>query len=449
MADFAPDGNPERISHRPVRKTALWITAALVLLMATASTVLLQRPSPTHMYVVVQASESLTIEFLQQESRSADHCRVLTNRVAEAMLAHCASCRLLVSRCLSKLDARQSSFLSGQPVETPIMRTPTGAVAFISDKPELAREACRESERQAAGKLQVRCVAAGVASSVAGSVGSGTATSTLIVSSALGLILFAIAMSVVGFYRTPRAGSLAIRSSLDVATEVPARGDLRAWKSALLVKRFLDVFLALVLLIVLSPILLLVSFLILVLEGRPVFYVSRRHISASDTVPILKFRTMEKDATSPKFRLYERFMRDGFLDIPLSCEVYTPIGRFLERTQLVETPQLLNVVLHDMSFVGNRPLPASNVAQLKASFPGWAERFDSPAGITGIAQVVGRRNLTPSERIELESLYSRVYQHGEILKCDLKIITITAWVVLFAEGITVSQARELLRSCLR
>lgn len=141
-------------------------------------------------------------------------------------------------------------------------------------------------------------------------------------------------------------------------------------------------------------------------------------------------------------------MRDGFLDIPISCEVYTPLGRFLERTQLVETPQLLNILLHGMSFVGNRPLPANNIAQLRTAFPGWIRRFDCPAGITGIAQVVGRRNVTAVERLELETLYARVYNCGNILKCDLRIILATIRVVVFARGITISQARTLLQECL-
>ncbi len=119
-------------------------------------------------------------------------------------------------------------------------------------------------------------------------------------------------------------------------------------------------------------------------------------------IRVLKFRTMVRDATSARHRLNERFMRDGFLDIPVNCEVYTPVGRFLERLQIVELPQLANVLFHGLSLVGNRPLPKANV-DLLTQFPGWERRFDSPAGITGIAQIVGKLNLVPAQRLHLES----------------------------------------------
>jgi lipopolysaccharide/colanic/teichoic acid biosynthesis glycosyltransferase len=133
------------------------------------------------------------------------------------------------------------------------------------------------------------------------------------------------------------------------------------------VKRGLDILLAASILLVSSPVLALVALLILLLEGRPVIYVSRRQVSAGRTIPVYKFRTMVRDATSRKYRLKERFMRDGFLDIPRSCEVYTPIGRVLERLQIVELPQMVNVLFHGMSLIGNRPLPAENVRSCAGS----------------------------------------------------------------------------------
>ena len=120
------------------------------------------------------------------------------------------------------------------------------------------------------------------------------------------------------------------------------------------------------------------------------------------TIPVFKFRTMVRDATSPKYRLAERYMRDGYLDIPLSCEVYTPLGRLLERLQIVELPQMLNVLFHGMSIIGNRPLPQDNVRCLQ-KHDGWEQRFDCPAGISGISQIVGKLNLRPEERLSLRS----------------------------------------------
>jgi lipopolysaccharide/colanic/teichoic acid biosynthesis glycosyltransferase len=208
------------------------------------------------------------------------------------------------------------------------------------------------------------------------------------------------------------------------------------------IKRLVDVTIATLVLIVTMPVLALVAMLIWVLEGRPVVYVSRRQVSVGRTIPVYKFRTMVRDATSGKYRLEERFMRGGYLDIPRTCEVYTPIGRILERLQIVELPQMVNVLFHGMSLIGNRPLPSENVRLLRKR-EGWRKRFDSPAGITGIAQVVGRRKLAPGQRLELEAAYSKMYQEGNIAWCDLKIFYYTLLVIVFSKGIPLERAYQL------
>ena len=209
------------------------------------------------------------------------------------------------------------------------------------------------------------------------------------------------------------------------------------------IKRAIDVVLSIFILIMSLPLMGLVVLLILVLEGRPVIYVSRRLVSADRTIPVYKFRTMVRDATSRKYRLKERFMRDGYLDIPLDCEVYTPIGKILERLQIVELPQMVNVLFHGMSLIGNRPLPSENVNLLRRQFDGSEERFDSPAGITGIAQIVGRVKIAPLQRLELERAYSRMYREGDILWCDLKIFLCTFYMIIFSKGISLDRAYRM------
>ena len=196
------------------------------------------------------------------------------------------------------------------------------------------------------------------------------------------------------------------------------------------IKRTFDVTFSLLVIFVFSPLLLLFSCLILILEGRPITYRSKRYISANEKIFTYKFRSMVKNATDPKYKLKERFMRDGFLDIPLHCEVFTPIGRILEKTQIVELLQLFNIIFNKMSLIGNRPLPLDNLILLK-KHKGWERRFDSPAGITGITQVIGKLNLSPQERLELEGLYSEVYIRGNILKADILIIYYTIRLILF------------------
>jgi len=156
---------------------------------------------------------------------------------------------------------------------------------------------------------------------------------------------------------------------------------------------------------------------------------------------------MVKNATDPKYKLKERYMRDGYLDIPLSCEVFTPIGRILEKTQLVEILQLFNILFNGMSLIGNRPLPLDNLILLK-KHKDWSRRFDSPAGLTGISQVVGKLNLSPQERLELEGLYSDVYIKGNIIKCDILIIYYTICLIFFRKETSKKEAFDLLRNCL-
>ena len=211
-----------------------------------------------------------------------------------------------------------------------------------------------------------------------------------------------------------------------------------------LLKRSLDILIAVPLLVLLAPVLLGAIVLLWLTEGRPIFYVSTRYIGLDKPVRVIKLRTMVRDATSPKYRLRERFMRDGYLDIPIDCEVYTPVGRILERLQIVELPQLLNVLFDGMSLVGNRPLPRENL-ELLSRLPSWERRFDSPAGITGISQVVGKLALTPPERLRLESLYSRVYLEGNIVMCDWQIVWVTvSRVFLHNQGIPLERAEKLL-----
>ena len=219
------------------------------------------------------------------------------------------------------------------------------------------------------------------------------------------------------------------------------------FKLSNLAKRALDIFLSVIILTLLFPVLVVISLLIFLLEGYPIFYISKRYISLDQCVSVLKFRTMAKDATSPKYRLRERYMRDGYLDIPLACEVYTPIGRFLERTQLVEVLQLFNILLHGMSLIGNRPLPRDNVNLLK-QFDGWEGRFASPAGLSGLSQIVGKLNQSPRERLELECLYSSLYRDkgANILLCDLLITYYTVRLLFLGKPLPIEHAKKMILS---
>jgi UDP-GlcNAc:undecaprenyl-phosphate/decaprenyl-phosphate GlcNAc-1-phosphate transferase len=134
------------------RNARLWIGLALFVATAIGLTLWL-RPPQFHPHLVIQAGEKLQLTFLQQGEPSRARCEITVDRMVKAMLAKCPACRVVENRCLEKLDPLQRKILHGQPVNVPVMRMPGGAVAFISNAPELALQVCQEAERQSAGNL--------------------------------------------------------------------------------------------------------------------------------------------------------------------------------------------------------------------------------------------------------------------------------------------------------
>jgi len=219
------------------------------------------------------------------------------------------------------------------------------------------------------------------------------------------------------------------------------------------IKKVEDIIFSLFTIIIFLPIIIIIVILSFFIQGRPIFYISERIVGFQKKIHIIKFRTMVKDAKDPKWGLEEKYMKDGYLDVPVYSKVYTPFGRFLEKTQLVEILQVFQVLFNHMSFIGNRPLPEKNVELLKKRFTyKWQERFKSPAGMTGITQVAGKFNLTSEQRLELESLYSKVYNEGNILKADAYIFFSTIILLLLKDASayrSYDSAKNVLVACLR
>jgi lipopolysaccharide/colanic/teichoic acid biosynthesis glycosyltransferase len=168
-------------------------------------------------------------------------------------------------------------------------------------------------------------------------------------------------------------------------------------------------------LIVLSPLIGAISIWIWVTEGRPVLFVQQRAGLDGKPFQIWKFRTMVNDAIDIGQRL-------GLTEDPFGLVEEDPritrSGRLLRRTSLDELPQLLNVVLGEMSLVGPRPDVLSQVAHYG---PSERIRLDVKPGITGWAQVNGRDQLTWPERFELDQWYVDNWS----LRLDCKILWMT------------------------
>ena len=188
-------------------------------------------------------------------------------------------------------------------------------------------------------------------------------------------------------------------------------------------KRVFDILVSSILLIILSPMMLLIALIIKLESKGPVIYRSKRAGFGYKVFNFYKFRSMRTGADKElkdlaKFNQYRQENKeDIFIKIKNEPRV-TPFGQFLRNTSLDELPQLLNVVIGDMSLVGNRPLPLYEADKLTKDGTAW--RFLAPAGITGLWQINkrGKANMSLDERIQLDVVYAR----KNSLQLDLKIL---------------------------
>lgn len=187
-----------------------------------------------------------------------------------------------------------------------------------------------------------------------------------------------------------------------------------------LIKPLLDRFGALILLILFSPLILLVTLLITVSMGRPVYFAQRRPGLHGKIFTIYKFRTMTDE-------------KDSQGNLLPDSERLKGIGQFIRNLSLDELPQLLNVLKGEMSFIGPRPLLPD---YLPLYTPQQARRHDVKPGITGWAQINGRNAISWEEKFR----YDIEYVDNISFAFDFKIFYRTFAKVFIKEGI--SQAGE-------
>jgi lipopolysaccharide/colanic/teichoic acid biosynthesis glycosyltransferase len=182
--------------------------------------------------------------------------------------------------------------------------------------------------------------------------------------------------------------------------------------------------------IILVPVLASLTLLILLIEGRPIFYISKRRVYRQQAIPIFKFRTMRRDAERIANRDTVPVTSIRFLNIPIDSPLYTPIGRCIERLMLTELPQLWHVLVGQMTVVGNRPLPENVIASLREEYPEAEKRFSIPAGLTGPVQLVGRDFISDADRLRIEIAYCRAVQEHYSIWLDIRILFYTVIVGL-------------------
>lgn len=159
-------------------------------------------------------------------------------------------------------------------------------------------------------------------------------------------------------------------------------------------KRAMDVVLALVALLLLSPLLLVTALFIALESGLPVLFRQTRVGWGGQEFGMFKFRSMVKNAAA----IGPYFTVDNDPRI-------TRVGRFIRRTSIDELPQLINVLLGDMSLVGPRPdVPAQRSLYSDAD---WALRCSVRPGITGLAQALYRSDAQGTQRLDADLRYAR------------------------------------------
>lgn len=161
-------------------------------------------------------------------------------------------------------------------------------------------------------------------------------------------------------------------------------------------KRYLDFMASVVLLILLFPLFLLIGFAIKISSNGPIFFKQERLGFKGNVFDIYKFRSMIIDAEKKETGVYS-FRGDPRV---------TKVGAFIRKTSLDELPQLFNIIKGDMSFIGPRPVLTYHP---KSSYNAYTseqkKRFEIRPGITGLAQVSGRKELPWDKRIVLDVEY--------------------------------------------
>jgi sugar transferase EpsL len=201
-----------------------------------------------------------------------------------------------------------------------------------------------------------------------------------------------------------------------MTVEQPISHDMVPPRGGSMVRRFIDVVVAVVALVLLSPIFLVVALVVRCSLGSPVLFRQIRAGRHGRPFTIYKFRSMRNP--------------QGPVEIGADDEWrLTPVGRFLRAMSLDELPELINVVKGDMSLVGPRPLLPEYVERYS---PVQARRLEVRPGVTGYAQVRGRNALSWEDRFALDVHY---VDH-QSLWLDCKILVLTVAQVLKRDGIS-------------
>ena len=187
--------------------------------------------------------------------------------------------------------------------------------------------------------------------------------------------------------------------------EQPIRIELLA------IKRLMDIVLSLLLILLTSPIMLITALAVYCYDRGPILYKQLRCTRDMKEFYILKFRSMRTDAE-----------KDGVARLASKHDSrITPVGRFIRSVRIDELPQLFNILKGEMSFIGPRPERPEIIRDYMETMPEFVFRTQVKAGLAGYAQVYGKYNTRPYDKLKLDLTYIENYS----IWLDLKLMLLT------------------------
>lgn len=186
------------------------------------------------------------------------------------------------------------------------------------------------------------------------------------------------------------------------------------------VKRLMDIFISLIVLVITSPIMLVVAVAIKMHDGGPVMFKQERCTINGKVFKIHKFRSMIVDAE-----------KDG-IAIPATehDSRITPVGNFIRKTRIDELPQMIDILVGNMSVVGPRPERIEHVKAYTEEIPEFAYRLKVKGGLTGFAQIYGKYNTTAYDKLKLDLMYIQNYS----ILMDIRLIFMTIKIMFLRES---------------
>ena len=223
-------------------------------------------------------------------------------------------------------------------------------------------------------------------------------------------------------YVIPKISDIVIRSAKDITyfdSPIIRCNSIGLTVEQSAIKRLFDIVCSLLALVVLSPLFAIIALAIKLYDGGPVFYKQKRCTKDLKNFDILKFRSMIVDAE-----------KDGPQPAVDNDSRITPVGKIIRALRIDELPQIINILVGDMSIVGPRPERIEHVEKYSEQIPEFVCRYKVKGGLTGYAQVYGKYNTSAYNKLKMDLMYIQNYS----LAMDFKLILMTVKILFKKES---------------